>query len=58
MTKGASLAAPVTRASATPLWAVAAIAAVAMHGLYWHLPTSPVTGMLATPPPHIRRMVG
>jgi len=32
--------------------------AFAMHWLYWHLPTSPVTAMRATPPSHIRRMVG
>jgi conjugal transfer pilus assembly protein TraL len=32
--------------------------AFAMHWLYWHLPTSPVTSMRATPPSHIRRMVG
>lgn len=32
MSKSASLAAPLARASAIPLWAVAAIAAVAMHG--------------------------
>jgi conjugal transfer pilus assembly protein TraL len=29
-----------------------------MHWLYWHLPTSPITAMRATPPSHIRRMVG
>ena len=32
--------------------------AFAMHWLYWHLPTSPITAMRATPPSHIRRMVG
>ena len=32
--------------------------AFAMHWLYWHLPTSPMTAMRATPPSHIRRMVG
>ena len=32
--------------------------AFAMHWLYWHLPTSPLTAMRATPPSHIRRMVG
>ncbi len=32
--------------------------AFAMHWLYWHLPTSPLTAMQATPPSHIRRMVG
>jgi len=29
-----------------------------MHWLYWHLPPSPMTAMRATPPSHIRRMVG
>jgi type IV conjugative transfer system protein TraL len=32
--------------------------AFAMHWLYWHLPSSPLTAMQATPPSHIRRMVG
>ena len=32
--------------------------AFAMHWLYWHLPPSPLTAMRATPPSHIRRMVG
>ena len=32
--------------------------AFAMHWLYWHLPTNPITAMRATPPSHIRRMVG
>lgn len=32
--------------------------AFAIHWLYWHLPTNPVTSMRATPPSHIRRMVG
>ena len=32
--------------------------AFAMHWLYWHLPASPLTAMRATPPSHIRRMVG
>ena len=32
--------------------------AIAVHWLYWHLPTSPLTAMRATPPSHIRRMVG
>lgn len=32
--------------------------AFAIHWLYWHLPTSPATSMQATPPSHIRRMVG
>ena len=33
-------------------------AAFAMHWLYWHLPTNPITSMRATPPSHLRRMVG
>ena len=33
-------------------------AAFAVHWLYWHLPPSPLTAMRATPPSHIRRMVG
>jgi conjugal transfer pilus assembly protein TraL len=33
-------------------------AAFALHWLYWHLPTSPVSAMGATPPSHIRRMIG
>jgi conjugal transfer pilus assembly protein TraL len=32
--------------------------AFAVHWLYWHLPASPLTAMRATPPSHIRRMVG
>ena len=32
--------------------------AFAMHWLYWHLPSSPLTAMQATPPSHLRRMVG
>ncbi|BDI06078.1 type IV conjugative transfer system protein TraL [Sphaerotilus microaerophilus] len=32
--------------------------AFAIHWLYWHLPTSPLTAMSATPPSHLRRMVG
>ena len=32
--------------------------AFALHWLYWHLPTNPATSMRATPPSHIRRMVG
>lgn len=32
--------------------------AFAIHWLYWHLPTNPATSMRATPPSHIRRMVG
>ncbi|KQV80991.1 conjugal transfer protein TraL [Massilia sp. Root351] len=33
-------------------------AAYALHWLYWYLPTNPVSSMRATPPSHIRRMVG
>ena len=32
--------------------------AFAVHWIYWHLPHSPLTAMRATPPSHIRRMVG
>lgn len=32
--------------------------AFAVHWLYWHLPTNPLTAMGATPPSHLRRMVG
>lgn len=32
--------------------------AFALHWAYWALPTSPVTSMRATPPSHLRRMVG
>ncbi|MBL8304818.1 MAG: type IV conjugative transfer system protein TraL [Ideonella sp.] len=32
--------------------------AFAIHWLYWHLPPTPITAMRATPPSHIRRMVG
>ena len=32
--------------------------AYAIHWLYWHLPASPLTAMRATPPSHLRRMVG
>lgn len=32
--------------------------AFAIHWLYWHLPTNPITAMRATPPSHLRRMVG
>jgi len=32
--------------------------AFAMHWMYWHLPTNPASAMRATPPSHIRRMVG
>ena len=33
-------------------------AAYALHWLCWHLPTNPISSMRATPPSHIRRMVG
>lgn len=33
-------------------------AAYALHWAYWALPSSPVTAMRATPPSHLRRMVG
>lgn len=32
--------------------------AFALHWLYWHLPANPLTALRATPPSHIRRMVG
>ncbi|RCW65102.1 type IV conjugative transfer system protein TraL [Pseudorhodoferax soli] len=32
--------------------------AFATHWLYWHLPTSPASSMQATPPSHVRRMLG
>ncbi|WP_418319605.1 type IV conjugative transfer system protein TraL [Piscinibacter sakaiensis] len=32
--------------------------AFAIHWLYWHLPTNPFTALRATPPSHVRRMVG
>lgn len=32
--------------------------AFAIHWLYWHLPATPLTSLGATPPSHIRRMVG
>lgn len=32
--------------------------AFALHWMYWHLPTSPLSAMRATPPSHIRRMIG
>jgi conjugal transfer pilus assembly protein TraL len=32
--------------------------AFAMHWMYWHFPTNPLSAMRATPPSHIRRMVG
>ena len=32
--------------------------AFAMHWAYWAFPPNPVTAMRATPPSHIRRMVG
>ncbi|MES2260946.1 MAG: type IV conjugative transfer system protein TraL [Pseudomonadota bacterium] len=30
----------------------------AVHWIYWALPTNPITTMRATPPSHVRRMVG
>lgn len=32
--------------------------AFAVHWLYWHLPTSPISSLRRTPPSHIRRMIG
>ncbi|MDR0701489.1 MAG: type IV conjugative transfer system protein TraL [Azoarcus sp.] len=32
--------------------------AFAIHWLWWHLPATPLTALAATPPSHIRRMVG
>ena len=32
--------------------------AFALHWLYWNLPTNPVSSLRATPPSHIRRMIG
>lgn len=32
--------------------------AYALHWLFWHLPTTPLTSLRATPPSHIRQMVG
>lgn len=32
--------------------------AFAVHWMYWHLPPTPLTSMRATPPSHLRRMVG
>jgi conjugal transfer pilus assembly protein TraL len=32
--------------------------AFAMHWIYWSLPPNPLTAMRATPPSHLRRMVG
>ncbi|HRO57550.1 MAG TPA: type IV conjugative transfer system protein TraL [Burkholderiaceae bacterium] len=32
--------------------------AIAWHWAYWHLPSNPMTSMRATPPSHLRRMVG
>ena len=32
--------------------------AFAMHWAYWALPVNPITAMRATPPSHLRRMVG
>ena len=30
----------------------------AVHWLWWNLPSTPLTALAATPPSHIRRMVG
>ncbi len=30
----------------------------AVHWLWWHLPSTPMTTLRVTPPSHIRRMVG
>ena len=32
--------------------------AFAIHWAYWALPSNPITAMRATPPSHLRRMVG
>ena len=32
--------------------------AFARHWIYWHLPSTPLSAMRATPPSHLRRMVG
>jgi conjugal transfer pilus assembly protein TraL len=32
--------------------------AFALHWLYWHLPSSPLTSLHATPPSYLRLMVG
>lgn len=32
--------------------------AFAVHWMFWHLPPNPLTSLKATPPSHIRRMVG
>ena len=32
--------------------------AFAVHWLWWNLPSTPMTALAATPPSHIRRMVG
>lgn len=32
--------------------------ACAVHWLWWNLPNTPLTALRATPPSHIRRMVG
>ncbi len=32
--------------------------AFALHWLYWNLPATPFTSLRATPPSHVRRMVG
>jgi conjugal transfer pilus assembly protein TraL len=31
---------------------------IALHWAYWALPSNPVTALRATPPSHLRRMVG
>jgi conjugal transfer pilus assembly protein TraL len=30
----------------------------AVHWMYWHLPPTPLTTFKATPPSHLRRMIG
>jgi len=32
--------------------------AFAMHWMYWYLPPNPLTTLKATPPSHLRRMIG
>jgi conjugal transfer pilus assembly protein TraL len=32
--------------------------AFAMHWMYWWLPPNPLTSLRATPPSHLRRMIG
>lgn len=32
--------------------------AFVLHWLHWHLPANPATSLQATPPSHLRRMVG